>query len=183
MKLLKNEDQRRANKARFYCSDKIVCFDVSPEMDFIVCECRDGTIHLWSLLTGNKIWVRPTLKKKEFYSGYPDDGAYRVVGETSLSYYRSVTFHPNGESVLAGTLQFVYTLGGDWKDLFPSSDSIFSNFVFCKDKKEVLTDRPNKPKEVALWNIVNGENVLNIVADEEIATFTISEDGSQVAFS
>ena len=183
MKHLKNEDQRRADKARFYCSDKIVCFDVSPEMDYLICECRDGTICLWSLLTGNKIWVRPTFAKKEFYSGYPDDGAYRVVGKTSLSYYRSVTFHPNGESVLAGTLQFVYTLGGDRKDLFPSSDSIFSNFVFCKDKKEVLTDRPNKPKEVALWNIVNGENVLNIVADEEIATFTISEDGSQVAFS
>ncbi|CAH3180650.1 unnamed protein product [Porites lobata] len=183
MKHLKNEDQRRADKARFYCSDKIVCFDVSPEMDYLICECRDGTICLWSLLTGNKIWVRPTLTKKEFYSGYPDDSAYRVVGNNSLSYYRSVTFHPNGESVLAGTLQFVYTLDGDTKDLFPSSDSIFSNFVFCKDKKEVLTDRPNKPKEVALWNIVNGENVLNIVADEEIATFTISEDGSQVAFS
>ncbi|XP_073251963.1 uncharacterized protein [Porites lutea] len=183
MKHLKNEDQRRANKARFYCSDKIVCFDVSPEMDYLICECRDGTICLWSLLTGNKIWVRPTLTKKEFYSGYPDDSAYRVVGNNSLSYYRSVTFHPNGESVLARTLQFVYTLDGDRKDLFPSSDCFFSNFVFCKDKKEVLTDRPNKPKEVALWNIVNGENVLNIVAVEEIATFTISEDGSQVAFS
>ena len=183
MKHLKNEDQRRANKARFYCSDKIVCFDVSPEMDYLICECRDGTICLWSLLTGNRIWVRPTLTKKEFYSGYPDDSAYRVVGNNSLSYYRSVTFHSNGESVLAGTLQFVYTLDGDRKDLFPSSDCFFSNFVFCKDKKEVLTDRPNKPKEVALWNIVNGENVLNIVADEEIATFTISEDGSQVAFS
>ena len=183
MKHLKNEDQRRANKARFYCSDKIVCFDVSPKMDYLICECRNGSIHLWSLQTGNKIWVRPTLTKKEFYSGYPDNSAYRVVGNNSLSYYRSVTFHPNGESVLAGTLQFVYTLGGDRKDLFPSSDSSFSNFVFCKDKKEVLTDRPNKPKEVALWNIVNGENVLNIFADEEIATFTISEDGSQVAFS
>ncbi|CAH3024687.1 unnamed protein product [Porites evermanni] len=183
MKHFKNEDQRRTDKARFYCSDKIVCFDVSPEMDYLICECRDGTICLWSLLTGNKIWVRPTLTKKEFYSGYPDDSAYRVVGNNSLSYYRSVTFHPNGESVLAGTLQFVYTLDGDRKDLFPSSDCIFSNFVFCKDKKEVLTDRPNKPKEVALWNIVNGENVLNIVADEDIATFTISEDGSQVALS
>ncbi|CAH3183191.1 unnamed protein product, partial [Porites lobata] len=183
MKHLKNEDQRRANKARFYCSDKIVCFDVSPEMDFIVCECRDGTIHLWSLLTGNKIWVRPTLTKKEFYSGSPDNTAYRRVGNNSLSYYRSVTFHPNGESVLAGTLQFVYTLGGDRKDLFPSSDSIFSNFVFCKEKKEILTDRPNKPKEVALWNMVNGENVFNITANEEVATFTISKDGSLVAIS
>ena len=183
MKYLDAEEQKGADQARFECSDKIVCFDVSPEMDFIVCECRDGTIHLWSLQTGNKIWVRPTLTKKEFYSGYPDNTAYRRVGNNSLSYYRSVTFHPNGESVLAGTLQFVYTLDGDRKDLFPSSDCFFSNFVFCKDKKEVLTDHPNKPKEVALWNIVNGENVLNIVADEEIATFAISEDGSQVAFS
>ena len=183
MKYLDVEEQKGADQARFECSDKIVCFDVSPEMDFIVCECRDGTIHLWSLLTGNKIWVRPTLTKKEFYSGSPDNTAYRRVGNNSLSYYRSVTFHPNGESVLAGTLQFVYTLGGDRKDLFPSSDSIFSNFVFCKDKKEILTDRPNKPKEVALWNMVNGENVFNITANEEVATFTISKDGSLVAIS
>ena len=183
MKYLDVEEQKGADQARFECSDKIVCFDVSPEMDFIVCECRDGTIHLWSLQTGNKIWVRPTLTKKEFYSGYPDNTAYRRVGNNSLSYYRSVTFHPNGKSVLAGTLQFVYTLGGERKDLFPNSKCIFSNFVFCKDKKEILTDCPNKPKEVALWNMVNGEKLLIIAADQEIAAFTISEDGSQVAFS
>ena len=183
MKYLDAEEQKGADKARFECSDKIVCFDVSPEMDFIVCECRDGTIHLWSLQTGSKIWVRPTLTKKEFYSGYPDNTAYRRVGNNSLSYYRSVTFHPNGKSVLAGTLQFVYTLGGERKDLFPNSKCIFSNFVFCKDKKEILTDCPNKPKEVALWNVVNGEKLLIIAAEQEIAAFTISEDGSQVAFS
>ena len=183
MKYLDAGEQKGADQARFECSDKIVCFDVSPEMDFIVCECRDGTIHPWSLQTGNKIWVRPTLTKKEFYSGYPDNTAYRSVGNNSLSYYRSVTFHPNGKSVLAGTLQFVYTLSGERKDLFPNSKCIFSNFVFCKHKKEILTDCPNKPKEVALWNMVNGEKVLTIAADQEIAAFTISEDGSQVAFS
>ena len=183
MKYLDTEEQKGADQARFECSDKIVCFDVSPEMDFIVCECRDGTIHLWSLQTGNKIWVRPTLTKKEFYSGYPDNTAYRRVGNNSLSYYRSVAFHPNGKSVLAGTLQFVYTLSGERTDLFPNSKCIFSNFVFCKDKKEILTDCPNKPKEVALWNMVNGEKLLIIPADQEIAACTISEDGSQVAFS
>ena len=183
MKYLDTEEQKGADQARFECSDKIVCFDVSPEMDFIVCECRDGTIHLWSLQTGNKIWVRPTLTKKEFYSGYPDNTAYRRVGNNSLSYYRSVAFHPNGKSVLAGTLQFVYTLSGERTDLFPNSKCIFSNFVFCKDKKEILTDCPNKPKEVALWNMVNGEELLIIAADQEIAACTISEDGSQVAFS
>ena len=183
MKYLDAGEQKGADQARFECSDKIVCFDVSPEMDFIVCECRDGTIHPWSLQTGNKIWVRPTLTKKEFYSGYPDNTAYRSVGNNSLSYYRSVTFHPNGKSVLAGTLQFVYTLSGERKDLFPNSKCIFSNFVFCKHKKEILTDCPNKPKEVALWNMVNGEKLLIIAAEQEIAAFTISEDGSQVAFS
>ena len=183
MKYLDAEEQKGADQARFECSDKIVCFDVSPEMDFIVCECRDGTIHLWSLQTGSTIWVRPTLTKKEFYSGYPDNTAYRRVGNNSLSYYRSVTFHPNGKNVLAGTLQFVYTLGGETKDLFPNSKCIFSNFVFCKDKKEILTDCPNKPKEVALWKMVNGEKLLIIAAEQEIAAFTISEDGSQVAFS
>ena len=183
MKYLDTEQKKGADKARFECSDKIVCFDVSPEMDFVVCECRDGTIHLWSLQTGNKIWVRPTLTKKEFYSGYPDNTAYRRVGICSLSYYRSVTFHPNGKSVLAGTLQFVYTLSGERKDLFPNSKCVFSNFVFCKDKKEILTDCPNNPKEVALWNMVNGEKLLTIAADQEIAACTISEDGSQIAFS
>ena len=183
MKYLDTEEQKGADKARFECSDKIVCFDVSPEMDFVVCECRDGTIHLWSLQTGNKIWVRPTLTKKEFYSGYPDNTAYRRVDICSLSYYRSVTFHPNGKSVLAGTLQFVYTLSGERKDLFPNSKCVFSNFVFCKDKKEILTDCPNNPKEVALWNMVNGEKLLTIPADQEIAACTISEDGSQIAFS
>ena len=55
MKCLDREEQKGAEKARFYCSDKIVCFDVSPDMKYLVCECRDGTIYLWSLLTCNKI--------------------------------------------------------------------------------------------------------------------------------
>ena len=146
MKYLDREEQKGAEKARFYCSDKIVCFDVSPEMDYLVCECRDGNIYLWSLRTGNKIWVQQTLTtKKVFYSGYPDNSAYRHKGR-SLSYYRSVTFHPNGKFVLPGTLQFGYSiLTGDKEALFPDSDCMFSNFVFCKEKKEILTDCQNKP--------------------------------------
>ena len=185
MKHLKNEDQRRANKARFYCSDKIVCFDVSPEMDYLVCECRDGNIYLWSLLTCNQIWVRPTLTKKVFYSGYPDNSAYRDGGH-SLSYYRSVTFHPNGKFVLPGTLRYGYSiLTGDKEDLFLDSDCIFSNFVFCKEKKEILTDCQNKRDTLALWNTEDGKKVLEIFGPwvVEIFSFTISEDGSVVAIS
>ena len=186
MKYLDREEQKGAEKARFYCSDKIVCFDVSPEMDYLVCECRDGNIYLWSLRTGNKIWVQQTLTtKKVFYSGYPDNSAYRHKGR-SLSYYRSVTFHPNGKFVLPGTLQFGYSiLTGDKEALFPDSDCMFSNFVFCKEKKEILTDCQNKPDSLALWNTEDGKKVLDIVGPSgyEIFSFTISEDGSVVAIS
>ena len=185
MKYLDREEQKGAERARFYCSDKIVCFDVSPEMDYLVCECRDGTISLWSLLTGNEIWVRPTLTKKVFYSGYPDNSAYRDGGH-SLSYYRSVTFHPNGKFVLPGTLRYGYCiLTGDREDLFLDSDCMFSNFVFCKEKKEILTDCQNKRDTLALWNTEDGKKVLDIDGPwvVEVFSFTISEDGSVVAIS
>ena len=186
MKYLDREEQKGAEKARFYCLDKIVCFDVSPDMKYLVCECRDGTIYLWSLRTGNKIWVQPILTtKKVFYSGYPDNSAYRDGGH-SLSYYRSVTFHPNGKFVLPGTLRYGYSiLTGDKEALFPDSDCTFSNFVFCKEKKEILTDCQNKPDMLALWNTEDGEKVLDIVGPwvVEIFSFTISEDGSVVAIS
>ena len=185
MKYLDREERKEGEKARFYCSDKIVCFDVSPDMKYLVCECRDGTIYLWYFLTGKEIWVRPTLTKKVFYSGYPGNSAYRHGGR-SLSYYRSVTFHPNGKFVLPGTLQFGYSiLTGDKEALFPDSDCMFSNFVFCKEKKEILTDCQNKPDSLALWNTEDGKKVLDIVGPwaDEIFSFTISEDGSVVAIS
>ena len=186
MKYLDREEQKGAEKARFYCLDKIVCFDVSPDMKYLVCECRDGTIYLWSLLTCNKIWVQPTLTtKKVFYSGYPDNSAYRHKGR-SLSHYRSVTFYPRGKFVLPGTLRYGYSiLTGDKEALFPDSDCMFSNFIFCKEKKEILTDCQNKPDSLALWNTEDGKKVLDIVGPSayEIFSFTISEDGSVVAIS
>ena len=186
MKYLEREEEKGVDRARFYCSDKIVCFDVSPEMDYLVCECRDGNIYLWSLLTCNQIWVRPTLTKKVFYSGYPDNSAYRDGGH-SLSYYRSVTFHPNGKFVLPGTLRYGYSiLTGDREQLFLDSDCMFSNFVFCLEKKEILTDCQNKPDSLALWNMEDGKNVLDDIVgpwEGEVFSFTISEDGSVVAIS
>ena len=61
MKNLDNDKQNeKAVQGRFYCSDKIACFDVSPERDYLVCECQDETIHLFSLQTVTKVWVRPS---------------------------------------------------------------------------------------------------------------------------
>ena len=182
MEYVDKEDHKASDQARFYCSDTVACFDVSPELDYLVCECRDGTIHLWSLQSGNREWVRPSLSKREFYVGIPINSAYRQI-KNFLSLYRSVVFHPQGNSVLPGTLQQVYTLSGERKDLFPESDCTFSNCVFSGDKKRILTDCLDDPKRIVLWNMENGENVYDIICEEEIASFTISQDGTLIAIS
>ncbi|CAH3180679.1 unnamed protein product [Porites lobata] len=188
MKYLDNEEQKGAEQARFCCSHKVVCFDVSPERDHLVCESSDSTIHLWSLQTGSKKWVRPILANKEFFSsdGYPADTAYRRVGRNFLSFYRSVTFHPSGKLVLPGTLKFVYTISGEREKLFPDSDCTFANCAYCKHKNTILTDCPTEPKRLDLWNMENGKILLSIVDIKElqdISSFAISEEGEKVAIS
>ena len=188
MKYLDNKEQKGAEQARFCCSHKVVCFDVSPERDHLVCESSDSTIHLWSLQTGSKKWVRPILANKEFFSsdGYPADTAYRRVGPNFLSFYSSVTFHPSGKLVLPGTLKFVYTISGEREKLFPDSDCTFANCAYCKHKNTFLTDCPTEPKRLDLWNMENGKILLSIVDIKElqdISSFAISEEGEKIAIS
>ena len=199
MKYLHREEQKGAAQARFYCSATVACFDVSPQMDYMVCECRDERIYMWSLETGNMEWVRPSQIDRMYESVHPDGGivadggAYRnimrptdmidVVGlKNVLTFYRSVVFHPSGKSVLPGTLRSVYTLKGDQNDLFPDSKCTFSHCVFPRDKRTILTDCCDDPKMVILWSMENGNVSLCIAGDEVISSFAISQDGSQIAF-
>ena len=187
MKYLDNEKQKGAVQGRFYCSDKIACFDISPKLDYMVCECRDETIHLFSLLTGTKVWVRPSLTNRTYSSkeAYAGSGAYRKTGHF-LSFYHSVTFHPNGKSIIPGTLKYVYTISGDREELFPDSDCTFS-YCFLrsyKDKEVIFTDSPDDPKQIIIWDMENGQKLKVIIdSDKEILSFTISGDGSRIAIS
>ena len=188
MKYLDNQEENGAIKARFYCSDTVACFDVSPELDYMVCECRDGTIQLWSLETGNLEWSRPSLINREFQYVHPisdvvsDGGTYRKINYRILTFYRSVVFHPSGMSVLPGTLRSVYTLEGDCISLYPNSNCTFSHCAFPTDKRTILTDCFDNPKEVVLWSMESGEELRRITWNDVIASFAISRDGSEIAF-
>ncbi|XP_068681720.1 uncharacterized protein [Montipora foliosa] len=189
MKYLGNQEENGTIKARFYCSDTVACFDVSPELDYMVCECRDGTIHLWSLETAKLEWRRPSLIKREFQFAHPfgdvvsDGGAYRNVDYRILTFYRSVVFHPRDKSVLPGTLRSVYTLEGDCISLYPNSNCTFSHCAFPTDKRIILTDCFDNPKEVVLWSMESGEELRRITWNDVITSFAVSNDGSEIAFS
>ena len=186
MKCLDKDEEQGVVKGRFYCSDTVACFDVSPGMDYMVCECRDGTIHLWSLQTGNEEWKRSSLTAKEFQSSsrwgslLQDEGAYRGV-QYGLSFYRSVVFDASGKYVLPGCLRNVYTLDGDSYERFPKSDCVFSNCAFSGDRRTILTDCGDDPKKLSLWSMEDGMKLWCISLQENIASFSISQDGSLVA--
>ncbi|XP_068681586.1 uncharacterized protein [Montipora foliosa] len=189
MKYLDNQEENGAIKARFYCSDTVACFDVSPELDYMVCECRDGAIHLWSLETANLEWSRPSLINREFQYVYPrgdvvaDESAYRKIDYRILTFYRSVVFHPRDKSVLPGTLRSVYTLEGDYISLYPNSNCTFSHCAFPTDKRIILTDCIDNPKEVVLWSMESGEELRRITWNDVITSFAVSNDGSEIAFA
>ena len=187
MELLDKNGHRGPVVGRFFCSDKVVCFDISPDEQLLVSECRDGTTSLWSLETGKQLWEKALLKSIKSYSEVPLGSAFRQTcednetGKRTLSFYRSTVFHPDGCSILPGNLAKVYSLDGEPKSLFPGSKCHFNVCHFSRNKTRMLTDCPENAHQVVMWNTKNGEEIKRFESEETIASFAISQDGSRVA--
>ena len=182
-------------QTEFHCSSEVACFDVSPSSDCMVCECRDGTIQLWSLQTGKLVWKRPAIKMK-LYSRFFQ--AFRTAAPTSfsplflslplsevstfaLSCFRSVVFHPTRRLVLPGVLSETYSFDGDLNRLFPESNCIFSVCSISGDT--ILTDCPDNAKCLILWSLSNGTELTRTTRDHNVLTFARSQDGRVAAIS
>ena len=98
--------------------------------------------------------------------------------QSGLTFYRSVVFDASGKYVLPGCLRNVYTLGGEYYELFPKSDCVFSNCAFSRNRRKFLTDSSNDPKKVSLWNMEDGAELCCMLLDENVACLAISPDGS-----
>ena len=125
MEYVHKNEMQGVVQTRFDCSSQVTCFDVSPQLDFMVCECRDGTIQLWSILTGRLIWKRSAIKPKH-YENHHYGGPVRMSEVNPLqngslvtlspafvaSFFRSVVFHPSKGVILPGVLRpCLYGLG------------------------------------------------------------------------
>ena len=182
-------------QTKFHCSSEVACFDVSPSSDYMVCECRDGTIQLWSLQTGKLVWKRPVIKMK-LYSRFFQ--AFRTAAPASfsphflslplsevstfaLSCFRSVVFHPTKRLVLPGVLSETYSFDGDLNRLFPESNCIFSVCSISGDT--ILTDCPDNAKCLILWSLSNGTELTRTTRDHNVLTFARSQDGRVAAIS
>ena len=191
--LHKNEIQGVV-QTRFDCSSQVACFDVSPQSDFMVCECRDGTIQLWSILTGKQIWKRSAINTKHYENSLfcrpfrmskvkplPDELLVTLSPDFVASYFRSVVFHPTEDVILPGVLSRAYTFHGDLNPLFPKSKCSFSVCSISGDK--ILTDCPDDAKCLIMWSLTDGTETTRVTRDEDVLSFAWSHDRRLLAIS
>ena len=175
MEYVHKETQQGGVVAGFECSSSVVCFDVSPSLDHMVCECDDGMLQLWSLQTGRLQWERPVKVTKE--------NASRLPSEDVFAFYRSVVFHPTEDLVLPGILSDAYTIDGDLKPLFVQSDCRFSVCSISADKTKILTNCSENAKCLVMWSLQNGSEIARITRGEDVLSFAWSRDGRLLAIS
>ena len=185
IQFMKFVDKRAAKEqiseiqAVFRCTSQVACFDISPQQEFMVCECRNGMIQLWSLQTGKLIWERPVTVEKRYVE---DQGAFRVVPNSSvLSCYRSVVFHPSKPIVLPGVLSHAYSIDGDFLPLFPRSNCIFS--VCSINGDTMITDSLDDARCLIMWYLENGYEMFRTVRKEVVLSFAWSSDRGPLAIS
>ena len=184
MEFLDKEAVKKESKktqAEFLCDSVVVCFDISPTQEFMVCECWDGTIYLWSLKTGEKRWVRRTEVKK--CHSKLDLPGRAVPNSNVYSCYRSVVFHPTEPIVLPGILSHAYSFKGNLQPLFPKSNCRFSVCSVHGDESKIITDCPGDAKCLVMWNLKNGEEITRTIRNEDVLSFALSPDGTLLAIS
>ena len=189
MRCSSQNQQESVVEARFHCSSEVACFDISPDKGYMVCECSDATIQLWSLKTGIREWTKPVLVKKTYsrggYCEIPSNVSDSYYSKTkhSFSFYQSVVFHPNGEFVLPGKFTHVYTIDGEQTQLFNKSDCRFSVCKFIGEKKRMLSNCIDNSKCLVLWKVDTGEEISRIARAEDIVSFQCSADENLLAIS
>ena len=183
MEYFHREALKELNKtqAEFPCKSAVACFDISPKQEFMVCECTDGMIYLWSLKTVKQMWERRVEVKKCYFR---PDLPFRVVPNSNVySCYRSVVFHPTEPIVLPGILSHAYSFEGNLQPLFPRSNCRFSVCSVHGDESKIITDCPGDAKCLVMWNLKNGEEITRTIRNEDVLSFAWSPDGTLLAIS
>ena len=205
LEYLHNANVKRCIQAKFRCSGAVACFDVSPQLDYMVCECMDNTIQVWSLHTGKQLWKRNVKEAKDYYSRVDKRGRavrepyrpyrprksvycgrYYSCGNRSFtrkSLYRSVVFHPTQDLVLPGILSHAYSFDGELRPLFLSSKCRFSVCSISADKTKMLTNCTSDGKSIVMWSLTDGSEINRFAWNDDIASFALSRDGRLLAFS
>ena len=177
------EAHEMAPQALFSCSSEVISFDVSPQLDYMVCECKDELLSLWSLHTSRLVWKRPVKVKKS--CSHEKTGYRKSPSSPVLLCYRSVVFHPTKGVVLPGILSHAYAMDGELTPLFPKSAC---RFTVCSisnsgDETAMVSNCLDDARCLVLWSLEDGSEVTRITRGEDVLSFACSHDGKMLAIS
>nr|XP_058946699.1 uncharacterized protein LOC131774660 [Pocillopora verrucosa] len=175
MEYLRKKEERTDVLLQFVASDQVISFDVSPNQDYLVCECSNHTIHLWSLRSGQLMWTRSALVSNIDFRDHLGN-AWAFL----FQFYRSVVFHPTLDLILQGTLCQGYTLVGDVKPLFRSSECRFKVCSISGDKSTMLTDCLDGRNCVIQWSLKDGSEISRFTHKCKILSFAWSASGRRM---
>ena len=180
---LHKEAHEMAPQAQFLCSSEVICFDVSPQLDYMVCECKDELLNLWSLRTGRLVWKRPV--KVDKTCSHEKEGYRKSPTSPVLLCYRSVVFHPTKKVVLPGILSHAYAMDGQLTPLFPNSTC---SFTVCSisnsgDETAMVSNCLDDARCLVLWSLEDGSEMTRITRGEDVLSFACSRDGKMLAIS
>ncbi|RMX57559.1 hypothetical protein pdam_00005803 [Pocillopora damicornis] len=175
MEYLRKKEERTDVLLQFVASDEVISFDVSPNQDYLVCECGNETIHLWSLRTGQLMWTHSVL-----LSGRNTRFGRYAMTRFFIKFFRSVVFHPTLDLILQGTLCWGYTLVGDVKPLFRSSECRFKVCSISGDKSTMLTDCLDQWNCVIQWSLKDGSESSRFTHKCKILSFAWSASGRRM---
>ena len=162
-------------RARYYTSDEVVSFDISPKQDYMVCRCKNGSIELFSLKTGEKEW--------EEENCFPVLGTFSYGRSDRLHHCYSVVFHPLENVVLPGRLDKVYTITGLFQPgtFSCEGECSFSACSFSHNQTRMLTLCRNNKNQLLVWNLESDQMIKCIECLTTIISFAFSSNGKLIA--
>ena len=143
--------------SKFRCKTYVNCCDVlkDGEHSLLVCGCKGGLIHMFSLETGRELW------------SYQSDDVEVWPEEERCSY---CVFVPHHGAVIYGRFDSAVTFKGESMQLFPDNSHSFIDSSVSQDGKKLVTRQTHLTDALFVWELDTG----NMLARLEQTTASIT---------
>lgn len=156
--------------AKFRCKTNVNCCDVlfNNAYSLLVCGCKGGIIHMFSLETGRGLWCC-------------QGNELKVWPEEERCDY--CVFVPQHNAVIHGRFDIAVSFDGEAMQLFQGNKHTFIDASASQDRKKLVTRETNLTSDLMVWELETGEllaRLNELGAAESITCCTISSCGQFV---
>ena len=153
---------------KFRCKTNVNCCDVmnNCKHPLLVCGCKGGFIHMFSLETGRELWCC----QGDELDVWPE--------EERCNY---CVFVPQHGVVIQGGFDYAVSFAGETIQLFPDNNHTFIDSCASQDRKRLVTRQTHLTAVLLIWDLDTGNLLARLnEATESITCCTMSACGQFV---